>query len=457
MVASGVTLFAWYTVQSTARSTANHRLNQIGSLLIQAPYPLTDNVLRQIVQLSDAQVVVLDKDRHVVLSSGSLFANQVRRPEFGLKEGELGSIEMGNVKYDSIIRSIPESIATTSPHNPNYRYLVVMQDQQQRIQSAWRSLGLPVITGIGSILATALVATLLARRIGNRIEKLESQVNRIAEGGFEVLAVEGPLDAVGKLAVSVNKMSNQLESAQKQIARDERARLINLIASGMAHQLRNSLTGAILLLQTVMRSHADSEEIPMALQQLRLAQESIKRLLAMRFTEDKNDYRTLTVATINHELREYVQSMASHMNVALTWDTPDDVGKIAIAEGEAIVGAILNLLLNAIEACGPGGEVKCQVRLTDTTDSVEARFDNKTSRKQFVEWFIVDNGPGPASEVALTMEEPFVTTKKEGVGLGLPMAIRTAKRFGGSLNWNRKVDWTIFEFRIPLEAGSSPV
>ncbi len=239
-------------------------------------------------------------------------------------------------------------------------------------------------------------------------------------------------------------MSSQLELAQKRIARDERARLINLIASGMAHQLRNSLTGAILLLQTTMKRHSDTEELPMALQQLRLAQESIKRLLAMRFTEEKQEYRSMNVEQINSELNEYVHSMADHMHVQLSWQTDASIAKATLVDGEAIVGALLNLILNAIEAAGHGGTVKC---LTGTIDNTEGLHDKAV---KWIQWLIVDNGPGPAPEVAETMAEPFVTTKKEGVGLGLPMAIRTAEQFKGALTWARKDEWTIFDFRIPL-------
>ena len=63
---------------------------------------------------------------------------------------------------------------------------------------------------------------------------------------------------------------------------------------------------------------------------------------------------------------------------------------------------------------------------------------------------VVDSGPGPPSGLVETLCEPFVTSKPEGVGLGLALAQQVASDHGGRLSWTRGVGETRFTLAIPL-------
>ena len=93
-----------------------------------------------------------------------------------------------------------------------------------------------------------------------------------------------------------------------------------------------------------------------------------------------------------------------------------------MADQAGLRAAVLNLTMNAIEAAGPGGEVG----LGASTDSGEVTIE------------VSDTGPGPPPELAENLLEPFVTSKPEGVGLGLALAQRVAVEHGGRLSWQRK-------------------
>ena len=98
---------------------------------------------------------------------------------------------------------------------------------------------------------------------------------------------------------------------------------------------------------------------------------------------------------------------------------------IVLAGGDAVVAgdaellrvAIVNLLMNAIEAMTGGG-----------------RIDVTISRDDMAVIDIRDTGPGIPSEIRDRVFEPFFTTKTRGGGLGLPIAQRTADVHGGSLD-----------------------
>jgi signal transduction histidine kinase len=63
---------------------------------------------------------------------------------------------------------------------------------------------------------------------------------------------------------------------------------------------------------------------------------------------------------------------------------------------------------------------------------------------------VIDNGGGLAPHDAQRVFQPFVTTKPEGIGLGLTSARRTAEAHGGTLSYRRLQQKTEFEIRLPI-------
>jgi hypothetical protein len=93
----------------------------------------------------------------------------------------------------------------------------------------------------------------------------------------------------------------------------------------------------------------------------------------------------------------------------------------------------LNLVLNAVEAAGPGGKV----RIVSTAAEGE------------VSVAVHDTGPGPPADVADRLFEPFSTGKPEGIGLGLTVSRQIAEAHGGSLSFTSACG-TCFTVTLPL-------
>ncbi len=98
--------------------------------------------------------------------------------------------------------------------------------------------------------------------------------------------------------------------------------------------------------------------------------------------------------------------------------------------------ALLNLTLNAIEAAGPGGTVRLEATALGEEVAVE----------------VADSGAGPPPELGDSLCEAFVTSKPEGVGLGLALAHRVAADHGGRLAWTRQDGETRFRLTLPSRA-----
>ena len=111
------------------------------------------------------------------------------------------------------------------------------------------------------------------------------------------------------------------------------------------------------------------------------------------------------------------------------------------------MGALLNLGLNAVEAAPEQGEVSIEVAYAQP--GIAEGLLPGGCRRGAIRFLIRDNGAGPEPACSAGMFEPFVTTKPEGIGLGLPMALRVSQRLGGSLTWRRTSETTEFEMVIP--------
>ena len=115
----------------------------------------------------------------------------------------------------------------------------------------WRSIFL-INLPIG---LAALVLTLIGTRgIVGRLRDLERRTRQVAAGDFSTVPLPRRDDEVRDLARSVNDMAAKLAALQEAVARSERDRLLGQVSSGLAHQLRNAVTGAKLSLQV----HADT-------------------------------------------------------------------------------------------------------------------------------------------------------------------------------------------------------
>ena len=460
MTALGVTFLSkWFADRSAQRATLE-RLTSTGNLCVNASYPLTSSVLNQIQELSNLSLAIIASDESQ--SSATALAPRVESTSIdfptAVKQETIGSLclrarSSNEPFYDTITETGRSWNATafrltSNPSNVSYdRCLILLESADNSNRATIQAFVLPLVTGLCSSIAVALVATFVASRIGRRIERLEKHVQRIADGSFETVTPEGPMDAIHALTVSVNSMSQQLLRSNSQIAQNERSRLINLIASGLAHELRNRLTGARLAIQTCDPEPKRQEALGIAQKQLLLAEETLQRLLTLKGGTPNATTPSMMISQIVAAVLELTQPIADHQRVSFRVESltshahaiPAFNNDTSVKDGNALVGALINLVLNAFEAAGPGGIVELHTRIVQDREAT------------FLEWLIRDNGPGPSTEIEKSMFEPFATTKREGVGLGLAMSKQIAQRQQGDIRWSRDSKWTEFVLRIRLQ------
>jgi signal transduction histidine kinase len=305
----------------------------------------------------------------------------------------------------------------------------------------WEAIWPFLILGASVGAASLALAIGLGQGLSRRIRDLERRTRLIAAGDFGLMPLPRRNDEIRDLAQSINEMAQRLAQFHETTQRTERLRLLGQVSGGLAHQLRNGLTGVRLAVQLFARECAgqtDTAALDVALRQLTLLESNLKRFLDLG-REGDGQKEPCSLPALIQQAIELVRPQCRHAGIELCW--PTLAGEHVVRGDAGRLGQlILNLLGNAIEAAGPGGIV--QVSLFE-----EQRLASESS---VVVLEVLDSGPGPNAELAQRLFEPFVTGKPEGVGLGLAVARQVAEAHGGSVHWQRKGGWTCFRVELPV-------
>ena len=315
--------------------------------------------------------------------------------------------------------------------------LYVLYPESLLREAAWRSVRPALALGVGGGLASILLSVLLARSLGARIEELDRRTRLIAHGDFSPMPLPSRDDELRDLGQSVNEMAQRLAQFQETITHTERLRLLGQVSGGLAHQLRNGVTGARLAVQLHAQdcpAIQDHDSLAVALRQLALVEMHLKRFLDVGKTIELQR-RPCRLDVLVHDALDLLgpQCRHAHIELRLVAPTPEEIE--LNADAAQLGQVLLNVLTNAIEAAGPSGWVEVRWGL------------GQAGENAFVE--VRDSGPGPPPDVIARLFEPFVTGKREGVGLGLAVARQIVLAHGGVITWSREQDCTCFRLELP--------
>ena len=408
------------------------RLNDVVETLGHASFPYTASVLAKMRGLSGAEFVAYAADGRVAESSFSGL-KEIPPPLASLPKaarldslGQAPTVRLGGVRYFAV----PLRPSGTPHGSP----LMVLYPETSWRQARREAATPPLVLGGASLLVVAGVTSWIAHRISRRIGVVNRQVAQIAGGDFEGLDPGREGDEIADLVRSINSMCSQLRVMSRTIQQSERTRLLAQLAAGLAHQMRNSLTGARMSVQLHTRrcpGRADDRSLDVALRQLAMTEEQVKGLLSLGRVEGRPPV-VCNVGRLLCDIAMLVGPACEHAKVKL--DIRGDGEPVEVlAEASGLRAAALNLALNAVEAAGCGGTVRFEAVCEGELVAIE----------------VSDTGPGPPLGLAESLFEPFTTSKPEGVGLGLALAQQVAARHGGRLSWNRSGHETRFRLSLP--------
>ncbi len=237
------------------------------------------------------------------------------------------------------------------------------------------------------------------------------------------------------LSTEVRRLTDELEVKNRELARKNRLADLGQMASHVAHEVRNNLVPMTLYLSLLRRRlSADSGALDV-MDKIDLGFTALESTVhdLLQFAADRDPLCSqFRLRELIDEVCDTLSPQSAAQKVQLEIDVPAPI--VIDADRDLLRRAILNLVLNALDAMTDGGELS--ITCHNSPHAVELE--------------VADTGPGVPANVRDRLFEPFFTTKSGGTGLGLTIAYQVAEVHGGDINvLNCPQGGTAFTIRIP--------
>ncbi|MDR3675740.1 MAG: ATP-binding protein [Acidobacteriota bacterium] len=331
-----------------------------------------------------------------------------------------------------------------------------------------------VFTAAGLLAVSLFTAWLIWLTVHKPVRKLTEGTRAVAQGHLDYILPETSQDEIGSLAISFNRMTQELKKAQaenqqwtqtledrvhqktgelerayRSLTQSEKMASLGKLAAVVAHEINNPLAGILTYSKLISRmadkGFGENKRLNEAKSYLQIIEgESrrcgsiVKNLLTFArqtpINPQKNDLNAIIercLLLVGHQM--------TLQGVELEKKFEPQLPPLYCDAGQ-VQQALLVILMNAVEAMPHGGRL-----------GIESAYDPAHRLGRVV---ISDEGPGIPPEVLSHIFEPFFTTKDEGkgTGLGLPIALGIVQQHGGTIEVASDAQkGTVFTVILPEE------
>jgi len=338
---------------------------------------------------------------------------------------------------------------------------VIVIDRGERIRfvnpAAEQFLGTGAATLSGGLLTDFVaqhgsLAALIASvwRVGNTI----SEYDMLLEGprfGSRSVTIQGALtgEAADKLVLTLHERS-MAEKMDRQLIHRNAARSITAMAAMLAHEVKNPLSGIRGAAQLLEQ---DADAAGRELTQL-ICDETDRIVALVDRMEAFSDHRPIEPEAVNiHEVLERVRKVAQSgfARHARLIEEYDPSLPLVRANRDLLVQAFLNLVKNAAEALpSSDGEI---ILTTAYRHGLRLAVPGGEGRQDLpLMVSVTDNGTGIPEDLRPLLFDPFVTTKRNGTGLGLALVAKVIGDHGGVIELDSQPRRTVFRVFLPVVA-----
>lgn len=218
------------------------------------------------------------------------------------------------------------------------------------------------------------------------------------------------------LQAEVGRLAKELEAKNHELERQNRLADLGRMASHVAHEVRNSLVPVTLYMSLLKRRLSEDSGSMDILAKVEAGFTALDVTVndLLNFSSHREPHwHNFSVRELVDEVCEALGPQLDAQAIRVSADVPPDI--VVNADREMLRRAVLNLVLNSIDAMHEGGELV---------------FTSFIGPQGF-ELEVGDSGPGLDEEQLRRVFDPFFTTKSDGTGLGLAIVHRIAEVHGG--------------------------
>jgi signal transduction histidine kinase len=276
-------------------------------------------------------------------------------------------------------------------------------------------------------------------RLSVRVQDMAQHLDRdvatvsvVADGDFASLDRQ-----MQHIVGQVEAVAERLRRQQRQLLRAEQLAAVGQLAAGVAHEVRNPLTGIKMLVEAAQRPN---NARPLTAEDLRVIHHEVARL--EQTVQGLLDFARLPaphrvrcdVRDVVLPARDLVRARAEQQGVVVNLDYPGRPVLAKVDRGQ-LQTVLVNLLLNALDAMPSGGRVG--VAWWPPADGI-------------LRITVAETGPGIPATLADKLFTPFASTKPAGTGLGLSISARIVEEHGGTISAsNRPEGGACFTITLP--------
>ncbi len=402
-------------------------------------------------RLQDESVEVLRKEKRLVFivdSTGRVVVHPdlvvVRNKKNMSHMAAVAELKRGNAGEGRFHSPSGEEMVGAFVPIPSLGVGVVAMERREDAFSEIRKMETnSLIFVIVGILATVGVGLIFAKDVEGPINSLIFGTEQIRRGNLDYRIRTHSIDEIGRLAREFNLMTASLKESQEYLIASEKLAALGTMAAGMAHEIKNPLVALRTFTQLIPIKWEDPEFrkkftdiVPLEIERINKIAENL-----LKFGKPtKPEIKPVNVNNVLEEVLELLENQLKKNNVRIA--TKFATVPPILGDASQLSQAILNIILNAVQAMPQGGEIVVKsdtghvIQLGKMTEEGFESDDDASSESSkqptvFIE--ITDNGEGITEEKMKHLFDPFYTTKPNGTGMGLPITLRIIEDHKGSV------------------------
>jgi len=311
-------------------------------------------------------------------------------------------------------------------------------------KNQWKAVA-PAVLSLGLLIFVLL--RLFERLINRPISLLKDHMKKVQEGDLTVRLDPRKNDEIGSLTTSFNVMVERLKAANREIEalynqridRAEHLAAFGELAAGLAHEVKNPLSGIKGALEIIGRETAPSDPHKEIFQEMLVQIDKTISVIQdfLRFARPKPPrFSRADPSLFIEDAIRLAKTQVAGKDILFHYQRPTGELRVCL-DSDRMQEVILNLLINGVSAIEERGKISVFARLVP-------------NRGLFI--FVVDDGRGIKATQLAQIFNPFYSTKKGGTGLGLSICKKVLDAHNGRIAVrSREGKGTAFVLSLPLD------